>query len=358
MKLAYLSWITLSANALLGSQNIKIEGEFRRPNLAVGKQYIYIWDSPFKGVCIYSKEGRFIRSFSQYGQGPGDLTRVNSLVVDEANIFISDTAKVSYYTFEGKLIGELTKDPGFLGVIPFGKNFVCRDWSALGINNADSQARSIAVILMNAKFKSKRILYQYYIYPRERGLGNRKTNSPIWDDYLRYIVDRDKLYLGDTSKGFFFLVFDSSGNVLSKIDKSDETKSRVTSAEKELLIGRLKELWGNNWNWWESQFNILVPKYFLPFFSFSACNGTIYVFKHPNLIENTQIILSMNTKGEVLRTKSINPLELDLIMNNEYCINNDVLYFLKPDIRTGEWYINMIDLSIPNNRASTEARSH
>ena len=74
---------------------IELDDFFRHPHIAVGEDYIYIWDSPFKGVFIYSrKDFRRIGKFSQQGRGPGDLTRIQDFIIGSKWIFINSTEKI------------------------------------------------------------------------------------------------------------------------------------------------------------------------------------------------------------------------------------------------------------------------
>jgi hypothetical protein len=144
---------------------IELKDFFRHPRIAVGEDYIYIWDIPFKGVFIYSMQDfRRLGRFSQQGQGPGDLTRINDFIIGSEWIFINSTEKISYYSYLGQILKEKRKDPGHIGLTPIGKNFVCKDYTPHGIENVEIiEKRIVSVILLDSEFKKKKNLYQFEI---------------------------------------------------------------------------------------------------------------------------------------------------------------------------------------------------
>lgn len=327
-----------------GETRIEIHDFFEYPRLAVGEDYIYIWDSPFEGVFIYSrKDFRRLGRFSQQGQGPGDLTRIHDLIIGSRWIFINSTEKISYYSFLGQLLKEYRKDPGYIGLVPIGNNFVCKDYTPFGIESVGITGKKLlSVILLNSKFKKKKNLYQFE-YSNTRVLKTNKRNvSPI-SDCRKYVVEDDRIYLGDTKKGFFFVIFDTKGKKIYEINKS-EKKRKVTNHEKEHLSKDLRDFWGSNWNWWKSQFNLVFPKYYPPYLNFTVYNKKIFIIMYPDVLENTQVILITNEKGDLLKRKKIAAIDHDIINNNQFYIYKEDLYYLKENENTGNFFIHIVNL--------------
>ncbi len=324
---------------------IELHDFFKNPKIAVGEEYIYIWEnSTFNGVYRYSKDN-FKNSgrFSQQGRGPGDLTRIDDFFIGTEWIFINSPEKISYYSFSGKLLKEYRKDSAYIGLLPIGNNFVCKDYTPYGMEDTRLTGnRILSVILLNSKFKKKKDLYQFEISVAYDKKTN-KRNVPLILDCQKYVVEKDRIYLGDTKRGFFFIVFDAKGKKVYEINKNVE-KRKIANHEKKYLSENLRNFWGNRWGWWKSQNNLIFPKYYPSYLSFSVYNKKIFIIMYPNIIENFQVILITNEKGDLLREKKIAAIDNDIIRNNQFYVNKEFLYYLKADDDTGNFFIHIVNL--------------
>lgn len=62
----------------------------------------YILDSSTNSVLIFDKQGRYISKLSKVGQGPSDYTSLESLVVVDGNMWVSDTNVRSLIAYNNK----------------------------------------------------------------------------------------------------------------------------------------------------------------------------------------------------------------------------------------------------------------
>ncbi len=339
-----VSIILISFSGQESETRIEIHDFFEYPRLAVGEDYIYIWDSPFEGVFIYSrKDFQRLGRFSQQGQGPGDLTRIHDFVIGSEWIFINSTEKISYYSFSGKLLKEYRKDPGYIGLVPIGNNFVCKDYTPFGIENIGVTGKKLlSVILLNSKFKKKKDLY-HFEYSSVRDQKTNKRNVYLIQDCKKYVVDNDMIYLGDTTRGFYFVVFDAKGKELYEIKKDIKMK-KVNNSDKKRMENDNRNSWGSNWNWWKSQFNLVFPKYYPAYLNFSVHDKKIFVITYPNLLEEKQTIFILNERGDLLKEKEIIAIDLHVIKNYQFYIYKEDLYYFKEDENTGNFFIHIVNL--------------
>ena len=116
-------------------------------------------------------------------------------------------------------MNERNKDPGFIGLVPVGRNFVYKDYTPFGIEDmGESGKRMLSIVLLNSIFKKKKDLYHF-----ERKFSppdpTKKRNVYLIGDCQKYVIDRDRIYLGDTKRGFFLVVFNAKGKKLYEINK-------------------------------------------------------------------------------------------------------------------------------------------
>ncbi len=241
------------------------------------------------------------------------------------------------------MLKEYRKNPAYIGLLPIGNNFVCKDYTPYGIENIGvTGKRLLSVILLNSKFKKKKDLYQFEYSSARVPKTNKRNISPI-SDCRKYIVENDRIYLGDTKKGFFYVVFDAKGKKICEINKNVEER-KVTNREIEHLTEDFRNFWGNRWDWWKSQFNLVFPKYYPPYLNFSVYNKKIFIIMYPNMVENTQVILITNEKGDSLKEKKITAIDHDIINNNQFYIYKGCLYYLKENEDTGNFFVHIVNL--------------
>jgi hypothetical protein len=92
-----------------------------RSGLIVSENYFYLipWNKP---LLIFRKTGEFRGSVGSIGQGPREVERIGSVVVNEKKnwiaIFNSAHASVLLHTYEGELIREFPVDKSITRLIP------------------------------------------------------------------------------------------------------------------------------------------------------------------------------------------------------------------------------------------------
>lgn len=195
------------------AKKIATLNELVKPDMiALGNNRIYITDC--SSIYIYSlKDFRLIKKFGKEGEGPQEF-KANpmgfpiTVVPHKDKLFVSSSAKVSFYTKDGEFINEQKVIPLQL-FWPIKNNFI-----ATGSVSYDKGQMVLSVNLHNEKYERIKTLYVSDIQ-----LGS----SFIWDFPLTAFVFRsykDNVYLVKGKEGFVIDVFDDRGAKLYRIKKN------------------------------------------------------------------------------------------------------------------------------------------
>jgi hypothetical protein len=194
------------------AKKIATLAELAKPDMmSVGNDRIYITEGA--SIYIYSlKDFRLIKKFGKEGEGPQEFKASPMgfpimLVPHNDKLFISSSAKVSFFTKEGEFISEIKVIPLQL-FWPIKNNF-----AATGTASGDKGQVVLSVNLHNDKGEKVKELYVSDIQ-----LGG----SLIWDFPLTAFTFRsykDKLYLVVGKEGFVIDIFDDRGTKLNRIKK-------------------------------------------------------------------------------------------------------------------------------------------
>jgi len=81
---------------------------------SITDHYILIYDETQPKILLFDRQGKFLRSISHQGSGPGEYNRPNDVRIsrDEKYILLMNFTKVIRFGFDGTLIGE-TQLPDF-----------------------------------------------------------------------------------------------------------------------------------------------------------------------------------------------------------------------------------------------------
>jgi len=81
---------------------------------SITDHYILIYDETQPKILLFNRQGKFLRSISHQGSGPGEYNRPNDVRIsrDEKYILLMNFTKVIRFGFDGTLIGE-TQLPDF-----------------------------------------------------------------------------------------------------------------------------------------------------------------------------------------------------------------------------------------------------
>ncbi len=177
--------------------------------------------SPGELVFKFSGDGNLMTSFAQMGQGPFEVEYPNGiLVVDSDRIWILEDPKRKYYVFDldGKGVAEKRLDMDYddIAVLKNGTYLVNQ------IKAEDMKAKyfPITISLFDSEFQKIKELDRFEKY------WNRLIATTIQEKIVCGIEliflgkpHEERIYIGNSERGYEILVFDLEGQLFRKIRK-------------------------------------------------------------------------------------------------------------------------------------------
>ena len=250
------------------------------------KDYMYI---PQKhNVQIYSmKDFSLIKEFSGKGEGPGEFRFVPRIRLFEDYILMKDLQKIMLFSHMGELIEEIKKPFEVSVVEPVPGGFLC----SYRKFDRNTQQRTRGFYIYTKKFEQKKKLMEYvddsYRFNRAKRIAIQKFPYI----YVKTILYKDKIFIGNNTKGFCFEVFNLKGDKLYEINR-DYEKIKITNEYRSDFLKDQKKYKENNQIKTKYDFN----QYFPAFRNFE--------------LKNDQIIVTLYSKDFVPRQE--NRIYLDL----------------------------------------------
>ena len=216
---------------------------------------------------------------------------------------------------------------------PLGKNFVCKKF-----NNTFKKTKIILKILDNSFNEIKDLeAFEFennYISP------NNKKNLVVIRDFFGYTVEGEKLFVGNTQKGFHFTIFDTNGNKLYEISRPYE-KIPITSKHKqEEMKELLKTVGKTRYERSKKKYNYLYPEFFPAYSNFTVDENKIYVLTYPK-IDGQKKMLVLDQKGNLLNSLMVPTREY----NENFCIYKNKYYYIFDNNESEKWEIHVIKIN-------------
>jgi len=175
-----------------------------------GNIFVIQWQSKDNFVFKFSPEGRFLKAFVRFGQGPGELHYGGMVLINPENeVMAKDPSKTKFlvYDREGRFLRETRLEKTY-SVVPLKNGNYLVFWGE------DTPAwRKQLVGLGNAELKNVKVLDTLQ-YPNVMNV-----KCPVNRDLMIYRASGDHIYIGNTAKGYEICVYDLNGNLLRKIRK-------------------------------------------------------------------------------------------------------------------------------------------
>jgi len=330
----YLLCIT---NVTFAEKLHEFEEPFETLLFAMDDDQIYIADRGTNSIHIFSRDNyAHVGQFGRQGQGPTDFEYISFIRVYEDFIYVSAGRKVSYFSKNGKFIKTVTPFPNSGGYIPLGKNFVCKNYPG---SNPKSTMAKLQIELLDSKFKKKKVLFQiealkYMVYNFE----SSKQSVLLTRDCMKLDVYKNNLYIGTTTKGFYFIVFDSRGNRLREINVPYKNR-KMTSKEKKKIVDNMRlEMGEEAFNNWKIGNEPNYKEYYPAYSDFIVTDDKIYVFSF-KIIGEPQEIIVLDLEGNIMNKTEV-PKEVLF-----YSIYKEKYYYMDYNDDTYKWELHVEDLN-------------
>ena len=201
-----------------------------------GNIYILTLRSEQDHIYKFSPEGKFVTSFGQNGQGPGELARPIAIIfTDEKEILVTDpdNTKLLYFGREGNLLREfdLKQNVTFVYPLPNG-NFV-----AFGRMRPDTEQRNLKypLELCDENMEHLKTLDTFIL---ENFLFTRRIQGT--QPGFGMAVGGERIFIGNEARDYEIWVFDQDGELVRKI-RNVYKPLPVTQEIKDKALARYNE---------------------------------------------------------------------------------------------------------------------
>ena len=178
-----------------------------------GNIYVIRWRSTENYLFKFDSKGNFIKSFMRFGQGPGEIEWGGTVLLNpQGEVIAKDPSKRKFlvYDRDGNFLRETHMEKNY-SLIPLenGKYFIFwQDQAPEFLKNH--------LGICNSKFEDFKELdtLQFPNPMNRRSVVNR--------DMMIDEVSKDRIYIGNSERGYEIRVYDLEGNLLQKIRKEYE----------------------------------------------------------------------------------------------------------------------------------------
>lgn len=216
---------------IAAAPNAADEAILGRPlSLALDAERLYVADAQDCAVKVFSKDGRFLRSFGRKGHGPGDLSFPSGVSVAGGRIHVADKLNFRIQSFDenGAVCG------GF--PVPFAPDRILALRAGALLVTGNPTDRRTGELLLHIFDAAGRLRWE--------GLEARVSSDPVLDAFLNMILvcpgEEDDFYVVFRSGDRTILRFDDQGVLRAKIPVDERHAFRslrlpLQGAEKRLL---------------------------------------------------------------------------------------------------------------------------
>ena len=178
-----------------------------------GNIYLIQWASSEDYIFKFDQKGNFLSSFCRKGQGPGEIEWGALVLVSPQNeVIAKDVAKSKIQVFDrdGKFLREIRLERSYFPVpLENGKYLIF--WG-----EDTPEWRKQYVGICSFEFKDIKTL-DVFQYP-----NILNVKGPVNRDRLIFSASKDRIYTGNTERGYEIRVYDIEGNPFRKIRKDYE----------------------------------------------------------------------------------------------------------------------------------------
>jgi hypothetical protein len=315
--------------------------EILKPDLfEISDDDIYILEGAT--ISIYSLKDLSLKTkFGQKGEGPGEIKLsdyyINKIFIYPDHILVDSLGKILFFSKKGRLIKETKKTLNLImQLAPVGKNFVIKR-----LDRTDGKVEFVTLGVYDSKMKLIKEIYRQ-ISPIQVG----KTD--MIPDGLFFCVIDDKIFVEESTRGFFIEVFDHQGKKLYQIEK-DYEKVKVTEKDKEEVMRLYKmDPWVRHMGF-ENVKKIIKFNFFDSYPAIQGIRpyGEKIVVRTFRKVENKEEFIIMDLKGQELKKIYMPPVEIapNFAENNGidiqlYTIYKNKFYYLRDNQDDETWELH------------------
>lgn len=336
MKIIILLVIILLSGTQINAKKLNELPEVERPfSILVNDNQLLISDRTVKLHLYSMKDFRYIRQISRKGEGPREYKTVPRITLTQDYIFICSRGKLLYFKRNGDYEREFRINlRGFRYISPLKEKFVALKYGSNTTNNNLYSDISLYSYTKDRKFEFHKVLY-YLEEPRAKIRGGKQDYTVI-NDYLGYIIHKDKIFVGDSTRGLFVVVFDARGKESNRIHLLGIDKIKVTDQYKKEFMERGKM--SPSYKIVKNMYDIVFPEYFPAFYRFAVDNGKVYFLTYIKENDKREIIIA-DFNGKMLKRTFVPWVENEAHIN--FSIEHDKFYYIIENEEEEVWELHM-----------------
>jgi hypothetical protein len=290
---------------------------------SLGIKDIYVFDVDSEGnlfilspptgpgniIFKFSAKGEFSTSFGRMGQGPNELEYPGQILAvgpDKIWVVESPKKKISVFQSDGTPAGERAI-PGFDNLIPLNNG----TFLTTRLVAEDMTARFFPIVLNLADSDFQRIaeLDRFQSFPNKNLAASLPEKTVCGTDFVLWAAATgDRIYTGNSERGYEILVYDLAGKLIRKIRK-DYTPIKVSEEYKKNYLESYEKYMPDYAK------KIYFPENWHPFKSFFTDDeGRLFVMTYePGPSPGVFIFDIFNRDGVFYARQSLNILSTDVI---------------------------------------------
>lgn len=315
---------------------LKIEEPLRNPVLCITDKEILIGDSYSNQISIYSKENlRLLRSFGRKGEGPGDFRTIRNIFYSPQYIFVDSGDKLSTFDYNGNFLKSIKYLEFTQDYCPMGNNYISiNKWLSKKFKKQYTQYYT-AISLLNTNLEKIKDLFFSQIRLPFRNKKD-KINFYLYPECQNYCVTGDFIIIGDSSKGFYFEIFDETGRKIKTVTSNIERNPFLTD-DIDSTIKKLKSNGERKYSEFIKDKNLVFPDFYPSYKFFYAEDKLIYAIGCENISEKFTNLFVIDWNGKLITKKKIPVASIKTL----YYVKGKNLYFLTRDEVDDNWILNM-----------------
>lgn len=277
-------------------------------------------------IHVYSlKDFKQLKQFGKEGEGPGEFKQETILDVFPEKLVVNTLGKLIFFSHEGILIKEYKLAPELPKLSPVGSNFT-------GSVYEGPKTQKINIYDKGLKFMTT--IYQGSLGQVSYWQSDaKKMDMVMVKDYLDKQVYKNRIYIGDSGKGFYFAVFDSAGKKLYEV-KKEYKPLKISPEYKDEKIRLLRESPG--WDNIKNKCNLRFPEYFPAYRAIRISDDKMYFVTYHSIDKKDETIVT-DLNGNVLATTDV-PSNIWL-----FSISRDKVYYLVENEEEEMWELHVVD---------------
>jgi len=309
--------------------------ELEKPyKMKVYKGKLIVSDHSVK-LHMYSMKDFSYKLLLKKGQGPREVLSPPDIGVYPNEIFAFGIWRGCSFTLDGVLKREYKAKISLNRALRVGENFAILSVSRSKISGSAEEI-SIYQYTEDNEFKYKKMIYHNPTQKAKKTGG--KYDYPLIKSYFGFIVDDDKVFIGNTDMGGKFEIYDSDGGTVSTF-RIDLRPVKISDQFKKEFLEQVKQ--SPHYNIVNNMYHIYFPEYFPAYYRFAVNDKKIYILTY-NKKDNRREVIISDYYGKILGHTYVAWIEN--YVHTNFSIEDDKFYYIKENEDTEEWELHVEDI--------------